>query len=383
MKKRILSTFLALAMVFTIVPSSFASSASSNEKDIDNVSYLFDNNKLDSSSIKVTPSIHANYETLKIALTAFYDAENIYVETTWDDDNFVDYEDANVNVAGNFASGADEIAVGASFTTDVPYARIEGTLNGQLKQEQTLNIYLDNASISFSPQGLSQYIYEQTGTYNTKVFFNGDMSVGYDLDAPDSFPSLPIRILVVSNETGVNFPVDNQIDLLNYSVDTPTPLTAALVAPALKTTPATTVSGVTVDGAAATAGEVTWSANATAASGNPAAGTGTYTAKFDITAPDGVTFTEGQAFSITIDGATSARAVYKDANTASVTAVFPAITKTAESITATAPTTSVEVGDSYEVKYAPITITYNDGSTQTVDASSASYASSGITVDTS
>ncbi|MBQ3463289.1 MAG: BspA family leucine-rich repeat surface protein, partial [Clostridia bacterium] len=160
-------------------------------------------------------------------------------------------------------------------------------------------------------------------------------------------------------------------------------LTATLTAPAVKTAPATTVTGITVDGTAATASAVTWSANTTSANGFPAAGTGAYTAKFDITAPDGVTFTEGQAFSITIDGATSARAVYKDANTASVTAVFPAITKTAESITATAPTTSVEVGDSYEVKYAPITITYNDGSTQTVDASSASYASSGITVDTS
>ena len=394
MKKRLLSVLIVLSMIFSIMPSAFAAGQTVNGSELTG-----DLNVIE----QVTISINENGQITNMTVnmgdasvsTNYLDAL-VWMSGTW----------YNYNVTGAASNKGWKDGT-AGVTNESQLTNLATTISNtmpawRLQSDNQVAAHTQNVDMSIKTDSNLKLT---ASSLNTRLNNAGTTTpesntVGYPVsgDFSSRWADITSKVILsiaighqgngVARTTLVRDWANEFFTTIEHPLGTAatyvipatvsTHLAASLKAPAVKTAPATTVTGVTVDGAAATASAVTWSANATAANGNPAAGTGTYTAKFDITAPSGVTFTEGQAFSISIDGATSARAVYKDANTASVTAVFPAITKTPESITADANTTNVEAGDS-----APVTITYNDGTTFVVDANSASYASSGLTVDTS
>ena len=425
MKKRLLSAFLALSMIFSIMPTTIPIvSATSSDHYFDVTDVTFNAEGVP-TSISLTANIDAGHTALfkddsqnvTILIVGSnklyqYNSGTPIAEGSTGDVTSSDCEQYTLesDLATAVANGQDASAFGLDGTTyynfNAPVAQITLTLNEVTNGANYNNITLDSSNMSMGTYGgnftfkswiddcidggeLKQDYDASDGYYQCALYEDGSI---IDLDNP-VYPTgeMSYNIYIATGVYGADqVQVVASSDIGGGSTPAPTsePTATPTAAPTITYVDDVTISGITApqpgaapitaapsissdDASNITAGTITW--GGTLSGGNFTTNQA-YTADFDITINDTNTeFTDGAITKAITDSVISA--AYKnnvqitvtkdgtDANKAHVKVTYPAIKVTAVSATATNnPNQTLSPGGTYTIPSdLSATITYSNG----------------------
>lgn len=384
MKKRILSAFLALAMLFSIMPTSFASSTYDETNGFDDKSPI--------SYLKVDYTADGGIDSIKVKPYKSHTGKSNIRVTIAYRDTYIDMQDGNgataIDAAATLGDGstADGLAAnldGAFDTTPymTPIYSAVGEVTTTQTELQAINTTIDQTATStYQP-----FSWNAAGWWIAYMMYGNDEDMAEakkgDLEAMlcdaagDSiglYPTeIPIRIYAVS-ATGTilnTFYWDDVIKVGQAGTievpsggDTPTDIEISSVAlnvtaPKIGETPATTATTSTTGVVANPA--VTWDPADSAFAKNQA-----YKASVTLSADSGYKFTDsttatinGKTATVTLNGDGTLKAEY----------TFDAIKLTSILSNKTGLTSSFAPNDRYTVPSdLEVTLTYSDGTTEVV-----------------
>lgn len=384
MKKRILSAFLALAMLFSIMPTSFASSTYDETNGFDDKSPI--------SYLKVDYTADGGIDSIKVKPYKSHTGKSNIRVTIAYRDTYIDMQDGNgataIDAAATLGDGstADGLAAnldGAFDTTPymTPIYSAVGEVTTTQTELQAINTTIDQTATStYQP-----FSWNAAGWWIAYMMYGKDEDMAEakkgDLEAMlcdaagDSiglYPTeIPIRIYAVS-ATGTilnTFYWDDVIKVGQAGTievpsggDTPTDIEISSVAlnvtaPKIGETPATTATTSTTGVVANPA--VTWDPADSAFAKNQA-----YKASVTLSADSGYKFTDsttatinGKTATVTLNGDGTLKAEY----------TFDAIKLTSILSNKTGLTSSFAPNDRYTVPSdLEVTLTYSDGTTEVV-----------------
>lgn len=385
MKKRILSAFLALAMLFSIMPTSFASSTYDETNGFDDKSPI--------SYLKVDYTADGGIDSIKVKPYKSHTGKSNIRVTIAYRDTYIDMQDGNgataIDAAATLGDGstADGLAAnldGAFDTTPymTPIYSAVGEVTTTQTELQAINTTIDQTATStYQP-----FSWNAAGWWIAYMMYGNDEDMAEaqkgDLEAMlcdaagDSiglYPTeIPIRIYAVS-ATGTilnTFYWDDVIKVGQAGTievpsggDTPSEDTAIpsvaldVTAPKIGATPATTATTSTIGVVANPA--VTWDPADSTFAKNQA-----YKASVTLSADSGYKFTDsttatinGKTATVTLNGDGTLKAEY----------TFDAIKLTGISSNKTGLTSSFAPNDSYTVPDGlEVTLRYSDGTEEVV-----------------
>lgn len=384
MKKRILSAFLALAMLFSIMPTSFASSTYDETNGFDDKSPI--------SYLKVDYTADGGIDSIKVKPYKSHTGKSNIRVTIAYRDTYIDMQDGNgataIDAAATLGDGstADGLAAnldGAFDTTPymTPIYSAVGEVTTTQTELQAINTTIDQTATStYQP-----FSWNAAGWWIAYMMYGNDEDMAEaqkgDLEAMlcdaagDSiglYPTeIPIRIYAVS-ATGTilnTFYWDDVIKVGQAGTievpsggDTPTDIEISSVAldvtaPKIGETPATTATTSTTGVVANPA--VTWDPADSAFAKNQS-----YKASVTLTADSGYKFTSSTT--ATING-NNANVTLNDNGTLTADYTFDPIKLTGISSNKTGLTSSFAPNDGYTVPSdLKVTLTYSDGTTEDV-----------------
>lgn len=383
MKKRILSAFLALAMLFSIMPTSFASSTYDETNGFDDKSPI--------SYLKVDYTADGGIDSIKVKPYKSHTGKSNIRVTIAYRDTYIDMQDGNgataIDAAATLGDGstADGLAAnldGAFDTTPymTPIYSAVGEVTTTQTELQAINTTIDQTATStYQP-----FSWNAAGWWIAYMMYGNDEDMAEaqkgDLEAMlcdaagDSiglYPTeIPIRIYAVS-ATGTilnTFYWDDVIKVGQAGTievpsggDTPTDIEISSVAlnvtaPKIGETPATTATTSTTGVVANPA--VTWDPADSAFAKNQA-----YKASVTLSADSGYKFTDSTT--ATINGKTATVTLNSD-GTLKAEYTFDAIKLTSISSNKTGLKSSFAPNDRYTPDGLEVTLRYSDGTEEVV-----------------
>lgn len=383
MKKRILSAFLALAMLFSIMPTSFASSTYDETNGFDDKSPI--------SYLKVDYTADGGIDSIKVKPYKSHTGKSNIRVTIAYRDTYIDMQDGNgataIDAAATLGDGstADGLAAnldGAFDTTPymTPIYSAVGEVTTTQTELQAINTTIDQTATStYQP-----FSWNAAGWWIAYMMYGNDEDMAEaqkgDLEAMlcdaagDSiglYPTeIPIRIYAVS-ATGTilnTFYWDDVIKIGQAGTievpsggDTPTDIEISSVAlnvtaPKIGETPATTATTSTTGVVANPA--VTWDPADSAFAKNQA-----YKASVTLSADSGYKFTDSTT--ATINGKTATVTLNSD-GTLKAEYTFDAIKLTSISSNKTGLKSSFAPNDRYTPDGLEVTLRYSDGTEEVV-----------------
>lgn len=383
MKKRILSAFLALAMLFSIMPTSFASSTYDETNGFDDKSPI--------SYLKVDYTADGGIDSIKVKPYKSHTGKSNIRVTIAYRDTYIDMQDGNgataIDAAATLGDGstADGLAAnldGAFDTTPymTPIYSAVGEVTTTQTELQAINTTIDQTATStYQP-----FSWNAAGWWIAYMMYENDEDMAEaqkgDLEAMlcdaagDSiglYPTeIPIRIYAVS-ATGTilnTFYWDDVIKVGQAGTievpsggDTPTDIEISSVAlnvtaPKIGETPATTATTSTTGVVANPA--VTWDPADSAFAKNQA-----YKASVTLSADSGYKFTDSTT--ATINGKTATVTLNSD-GTLKAEYTFDAIKLTSISSNKTGLKSSFAPNDRYTPDGLEVTLRYSDGTEEVV-----------------